>query len=138
MKQKVIFLVDPILSFLQKFKKTKARNMKGLMMDAQHKAMCLVSLLFGKEQGIEYVNEDDSKSFYTMLLKCYQHLHLAYDGQSNTMNCDESSTSFFPLLTFTLFHGSINDSIMLSLNLTSKDANLTLISTRDSQNLDPY
>lgn len=44
MKQKVIVVVNPILSFLQEFDKTKAHNMMGLMMGAQLKDMRLVFL----------------------------------------------------------------------------------------------
>jgi hypothetical protein len=44
MKQKVILVVDPILSLLQEFEKAKAHNMMGLMMDAQLKDMRLVFL----------------------------------------------------------------------------------------------
>lgn len=44
MKQKVILVVDPSLSFLEEFEETKAHNMMGLMMDAQHKDKRLLFL----------------------------------------------------------------------------------------------
>lgn len=44
MKQKVILVVNPILSFLEEFEETKAHNMMGLMMDAQLKDKCLLFL----------------------------------------------------------------------------------------------
>lgn len=80
MKQKVIPVVDPILSFLQEFEKTKSSQHDGLDdgCPTQRYASCLFSFI-GNEHGIGCVNEYDGKSVCAMSLESDQHLHLACD-----------------------------------------------------------
>jgi len=46
------------------------------------KNICLVSSFIDYEDGISIVNEYDKKSLYSMLVKCYYHLHLLVDNRS--------------------------------------------------------
>jgi hypothetical protein len=65
-----------LFSFLQKkFEGRKAYNMFYLMLDPRFKAFCLVSSFIGLEQGKAIVEEYDKKILFSMLMKCYYHLH---------------------------------------------------------------
>jgi hypothetical protein len=46
------------------------------------KNICLVSSFIDYEDGIPIVNEYDKKSLYSMLVKCYYHLHPLVDNKN--------------------------------------------------------
>jgi hypothetical protein len=74
-KKEIIKVLDSFLSFLKKYEKRKAHDMLSLMLDPRFKTLHLVSSIIGHEQGKAIVEEYDKKSLFSMLLKCYYHLH---------------------------------------------------------------
>lgn len=103
MKQKVILVVDPILSLLQEFEKAKAHNMMGLMMDAQLKDMRLVFLHWlvknkALDMSMNMMESQFIQCCWNRISICILH----YD-QSNTMSRDESSAPLFSLPPSILF-----------------------------------
>jgi hypothetical protein len=49
--------------------------MLSLMLDSTFKNLCLMLPFIGLEQGKVIVEKHDRKTLYSMLSKCYHHLH---------------------------------------------------------------
>jgi uncharacterized membrane protein len=62
--------------FLKKTKfGKKTHNMLFFMLDLRFKSLGLVSLFFGWEEGVSFVDEYDRRTLFPMFFKCYHHLH---------------------------------------------------------------
>jgi hypothetical protein len=72
--------------------KKETYNMLFLMLDPKFKSLCLVSSFIGREQRVTIVEENNERSLYPMLLKCYHYLHLMARSKSEfveqTMDVD--------------------------------------------------
>jgi hypothetical protein len=79
-------VVDRFLSFLKKFDERKAHNMLALMLDPRFKSLCLMYSFIGHDQGIAIVEQYDTMSLYSMLMKCYYHLHPLIESNNGFAN----------------------------------------------------
>ncbi len=74
-KKEVIQVLDFFFPFFKKNEKRKAHSMLSLMLDPRFKTLRFVSSLIVHEKGKAIVEEYDKKSLFSMLSKCYYHLH---------------------------------------------------------------
>ncbi len=74
-KRQIICVLNPFLSYLQKFESKMSHNMLCFMLNPQYKNLPFIFLFIGHDTIILIINEYDTKPFIIMMLKCYQHLY---------------------------------------------------------------
>jgi hypothetical protein len=88
-KRQIICVLDPFLSYLQKFEPKMSHNMLCFMLAPQYKNLPFIFLFIGHDTIILIINEYDKKSLILMMLKCYEHLYHNFgvlDSQSTQLN----------------------------------------------------
>jgi hypothetical protein len=85
-KKEIIQVFDSLLSFFKKHEERKAHNMLSLMLDPKFKTLCLMSSFINLEQSKAIVEKYDKKSLFSMLLKCYYHLHPLVESERGVVD----------------------------------------------------
>jgi hypothetical protein len=73
MKNEVSKVQESFTSFLNRYNAKKSHNM-FLMLNFRFKSLCFI-LSYINYDGVTIVQEYDKKCFYTILIKCHNHLH---------------------------------------------------------------
>jgi hypothetical protein len=98
------FVMFWILLFIFKiYEKRKVHNMLSLMLDFRFKSLYLVSYFIGQEESVNIMDENDTRSLYPVLLKCYHHLHpiTKYIGCIEQTIDEDCNFDIFQQTTFT-------------------------------------
>jgi hypothetical protein len=103
-KKEIIQVFDYLLSFFKKYEERKAHNMLSLMLDPKFKTLCLMSSFINLEQSKAIVEKYDKKSLFSMLLKCYYHLHPLVESERGVVDErveEDMSLDIFEMITNT-------------------------------------
>ena len=75
MREQVVKVLSPFLSFISSYKLATAHNMLALMLDPRFKELALVGSYLGREVATQVAQEYDQKLFLPLLISVYRKQH---------------------------------------------------------------